>query len=73
LPVLRGKFPTLKTVAVGIRDDLTQTIDHYYPQTIEYAAKQGGHLFVIGRPITEDQDPVKAAQKYHKRVLAALS
>jgi orotidine-5'-phosphate decarboxylase len=69
LAAVRGLDPSLYTVVPGIRPEGAAAGDQARVMTPEQARQLGASAVVVGRPITEHQDPRQAAQK----VLDALA
>ena len=61
------------TVTPGIRLEKEKTDDQTRIATPEKAAKLGSHYIVVGRPITQAKDPVKAYKNIKKSWQKALS
>lgn len=66
--------PSFLTVTPGIRPEwsLLENDDQKRVTTPAQAVKQGSDFIVIGRPIRDATDPVKAAQKVVREINAAL-
>lgn len=68
LELLKGKAPELLRVVPGIRVEKVSTEDQARVAAPKSAARGGANYIVVGRPILEAADPVKAA----KDILAEL-
>lgn len=68
LDLLRGKAPGLLRVVPGIRTEKVSTEDQARVATPRSAARAGAGYIVVGRPILEAADPIKAVGE----ILAAL-
>lgn len=68
LELLKSKAPSLLRVVPGIRTEKVSSEDQTRVATPQSAARGGADYIVVGRPILEAADPVKAA----KDIIAAL-
>lgn len=68
LEMLSGKAPGLLRVVPGIRTEKVSTEDQTRVATPQSAARAGAGYIVVGRPILEAADPIKAVSD----ILAAL-
>lgn len=69
LELLKGKAPSLLRVVPGIRTEKVSTEDQTRVATPASAARDGASYIVVGRPILEAADPIRAA----KDILATLA
>jgi orotidine-5'-phosphate decarboxylase len=64
LPLIRKKVPeSLMLITPGIRPSGSQKADQKRIATPSFALKAGADLLVIGRPISESPDPIKAVRQ----------
>lgn len=62
-PIRKACGPDFKLIVPGIRPDWAAKGDQKRVMTPSDAVKAGADILVIGRPITQADDPVEAAQK----------
>lgn len=61
-----------KTVCPGVRPKWAATNDQQRIMTPKDAIKNGCDFLVVGRPITKNEDPVKAAQMVEEEILEGM-
>jgi orotidine-5'-phosphate decarboxylase len=66
LAEIRAQYPALYTVVPGIRPQGTSANDQMRVMTPAQARQAGAHAIVMGRPITESNEPRKVAESVLK-------
>ena len=66
------KRKMFKTVCPGVRPKWAATNDQQRIMTPKDAIKNGCDFLVVGRPITKNEDPVKAAQMVEEEILEGM-
>jgi orotidine-5'-phosphate decarboxylase len=73
LPLLRARHPSLYAVVPGIRPEGASSDDQGRVVTPREARLRGANAVVIGRPITQAQDPRSAAEALLRQLSGELS
>ena len=68
IKLLKEKYPKLELVVPGIRSLKDSFDDQIRVLSAKEAIDHGATYLVVGRPITQDDDPAKAAEEIFKNI-----